>query len=63
MTGGRQALRERIEVGVEGRIIGCPSLDPVPEAVHASEGVRVRGEEIGAVGEYGEQEALGDVVA
>ena len=35
----------------------------MPEAVHASESVRVRGEEIGPVGKYGKEETLGNAVA
>jgi len=40
-----------------------PSLDPVPEAGHASERSIVRGEEVGSVGEYREEEAVGNAVA
>jgi len=35
----------------------------VPEAVHASERSIVRGEEVGSVGEYREEEAVGNAVA
>ena len=52
------------DAGRRGKeIVRCRSLDPVPEAVHASERSGVRGEEVGTIGEYGEEEALGDAVA
>jgi len=35
----------------------------VPEAVHASERSIVRGEEVGSVGEYREEDAVGNAVA
>jgi len=44
-------------------IVSSPSLDPVPEAIHASERSVVRGEEVGTVGEYREEETVGDAVA
>ena len=46
-----------VQDGARGRerIIGCPSLDSVPEAVHAPEHGVVRGEEVGSVCEYGEE--------
>jgi len=60
--GGRQASRDRMEVGVERKVGRCPSLDSVPEAVHASErGVR-RGEEVGDIHKYGAEETGGDTV-
>ena len=43
--------------------IRCPSLDSVPEAVHASERGVVRSEEVSSVCEYGEEEAVGNAVA
>ena len=41
--------------GGEGgeEVLHSPSLDPVPEAVHASERYVVWGEELRSVGEYG----------
>ena len=44
-------------------VVSGPSLDPVPEAVHASERSVVRGEEVCSVSEYGEEEATGDPMA
>jgi len=35
----------------------------MPEAVHVSEGVGVRGPEVGTVGKYGEEKGIGDAVA
>jgi len=49
--------------GCREKIVCCPSLDSVPEAVHASEGGGVWGEEVGPVCEYGGEEAVGDAVA
>jgi len=62
---------DRRETGLAGKygggcreeIICCPSLDPVPEAVHASERGGVRSEEVGSIREYGEEEAVGYTVA
>ena len=45
------------------KVIRDPSLDLVPEAVHASECSVVWGEEVGTVGEYGEEEAIGNTMA
>ena len=45
------------------KVVRGPSLDPVPEAVHASERSVVRGEEVYTISEYGEEEATGDAVA
>jgi len=61
-TGGRQASRDRMEVGVEKKVVRCPSLDSMPEAVHASEGGVSWGEEVGAICEYGAEETGGDAV-
>jgi len=47
--------------GVE--VVRRPSLDSVPEAVHASERGVCRGEEVGAIREYGAEETGGDAVA
>jgi len=44
------------------RVVCGPSLDPVPEAVHASERGGVWGEEVGSVSEYGREEAVGNAV-
>jgi len=44
-------------------VVRRASLDSVPEAVHASERSVVWGKEFGSVEEYGEEEAIGDVVA
>jgi len=44
------------------KIVCCPSLDPVPEAVHASECSLSRGEEVGAICEYGAKKTGGDAV-
>jgi len=38
-------------------------VDPVPEAVHASERRGVRSEEVGPIRKYGEEEAIGNAVA
>jgi len=51
--GGRQASRARMEEGGVEDVICGPSLDPVPEAIHASECCIIRGEEVGSVSEYG----------
>jgi len=45
------------------KIVCCPSLDSVPEAVHASERRGVWSEEVGPIGENGEEEAVGNTVA
>jgi len=42
---------------------GGPSQNSVAEAVDTSEGTGVGGEEVGSIEEYGEEEALGDLVA
>ena len=47
--------------GVE--VVCSPSLDSVPEAVHASEGCVIRGEEVGTVSEYGAKQPGGNAVA
>jgi len=54
---------DRRETGLAGQdggrrgkeVVRCPSLDPVPEAVHASERGGVRGEEVDPVRKYGER--------
>jgi len=45
------------------KVVCCPSLDSVPEAVHASECGGIWGEEVCSVSEYRQQEAMGDKVA
>jgi len=61
---GREAGLPGKDRGGGGEKIVCsPPLDPVPEAVDASERSIVRGEEVGSVGEYGEEEAFGNTVA
>jgi len=61
---GREAGLSGQDGGGGGeKIVRGPSLDPVPEAVHASERSVVRGEEVCTICEYGEEEATGDAVA
>jgi len=55
------ACQDRGGGGVKA--VGCPSLDPVPEAVHASKRSVSSGEEVGAIREYGVEETGGDAVA
>jgi len=45
------------------KVICCPSLDSVLEAVHASKRGGVRGREMCPVSEYGVEEAVGDAMA
>jgi len=62
---------DRRETGLAGeygggrgeKVICCPALDPVPEAVHASDRGGVWSEEVGPICKYGEEEAIGDAVA
>jgi len=49
--------------GCGEEVVCCPTLDSVPEAVHASEHGGVRGEEVCPVRKYGEEEAVGNTVA
>jgi len=63
MIGGRHASRDRIAGGVKKKSIYYTCLDSVPEAVPAPEHGGVRGEKVSSVSEYGEQVAVGDVVA
>ena len=44
-------------------VVRGPSLDAVPEAVHASECSVVWGKEVGPVSEYREEEAIGNAMA
>jgi len=61
---GGQAGFTRQAGGRRGEeLVCCPSLNCMPEAVHASDGVGVGGEEVGTVGKYGKEEAMGDAVA
>jgi len=47
-----------------GEEVVCrPSLDSVPETVHASERGGVWSEEVSPIREYGEEEAVGNAVA
>jgi len=62
-NGGEAGLPGKDGGGGVEEVIRGPSLDPVPEAVHASERSVVRGEEVGPVGEYREEEAVGNAVA
>jgi len=48
--------------GGEGVVRG-PSLDPVPEAVHASQRRVVQSEEVSTIDEYGQEEATGNAMA
>jgi len=48
--------------GSREEVVCCPSLDSMPEAIHASECIGVQGEEVCPIGEYREAEALGDAV-
>jgi len=57
VTAGQDGGRGREET------ICCPSLDSVPEAVHASEHGVVGDEEVSSLCEYGEEEPDGDTVA
>jgi len=61
--GGRQASLGQDGGGGGDEVVRGPSLDPVPEAIHASERSVVRGEEVCTISEYGEEEATGDAVA
>jgi len=61
--GGEAGLAREDGGGGGNELVRSPSLDPVPEAVHASERSVVRGEEVCSIGEYGEEEGTGDAVA
>jgi len=61
---GREASLTRQDGGGGGEeVVRGPSLDHVPEAVHASERSVVWCEEVCSVSEYGEEEATGDAMA
>ena len=62
-NGGEAGLPGKDGGGGGEKVIRSPSLNPVPEAIHASERSIVRGEEVGSVGEYREEEAVGNTVA
>jgi len=61
--GGEAGLTGQDGGGGGEEVIRGPSLDPVPEAVHASEHSVVRGKEVSSVSEYGEEEAIGNAMA
>jgi len=44
-------------------VVRRPSLDPVPEAIHAPQRSVCRGEEVSPICEYGAEETSGDAVA
>ena len=70
-SSGSAVRGDRRETGLAGKygggrgdeVVCCPTLDPVPEAVHASECGGVWSEEVGPIRKYGEEEAVGDAVA
>jgi len=62
-NGGEACLTGQDGGGGGKNVVRGPSLDPVPEAVHASERSVVWGEEVCSVSEYGEEEATGDGMA
>jgi len=62
-NGGEAGLSGQDGGGGGEEVVRGPSLDPVPEAVHASERSVVRGEEVCTISEYGEEEATGDAEA
>jgi len=61
--GGEAGLPRKDAGGGGEEVVHGASLDPVPEAVHASERGIVWGEEVRPVSEYGEEEAAGNAVA
>jgi len=61
--GGEAGLSGHDGGGGGEEVIRGPSLDPVPEAVHASERSVIGGEEVCTVSKYGEEEATSDAVA
>jgi len=62
-NGGEAGLTGQDRGGGGGEVVRGPSLNPVPEAVHAPERSVVWGEEVCSVSEYGEEEATGDAMA
>jgi len=62
-NGGEAGLAGQNGGGGRVEVVRCPSLDSVPEAVHASERGVCRGEEVGAIREYRAEVTGGDAVA
>ena len=62
-NGGEAGLTGQDGGGGGAEVVRGPSLDPVPETVHASERSVVWCEEVSSVSEYGEEEATGDAMA
>jgi len=62
-NGGEAGLSEQDEGGGGEKVVRGPSLDPVPGAVHTSERSVIWGEEVGSVGEYGEEKTVGNAMA
>jgi len=62
-NGGEVGLTGQDGGGGGKEVVRGPSLDPVPEAVPASERRVVWGEEVCSVSEYGEEEATGNAMA
>ena len=62
-NGGEAGLSGQDGGGGGDEVIHGPCLDPVPEAVHASDRTVVWGEEVCSVSEYGEEEATGNAMA
>jgi len=52
-NGGKAGLAGQDGGGGGEEVICGPPLDPVPEAIHASERCVIRGEEVGSISEYG----------
>ena len=61
-NGGEACFPEQDGGGGREEVVRRPSLDSVPESVHASEPSVVRGKEVGSVSMYREEEAIGDTV-
>jgi len=62
-NGGEAGLTGQDGGGGGEEVVSGPSLDPVPEAFHASECSIAWGEEVGSVSEYREEEAIGYAMA
>jgi len=62
-NGSEASLTGQDGSGGEKEVVRGPSLDPVPEAIHALERSIVWWEEVCSVSEYVEEEATGDAVA
>jgi len=54
---GQDGGRSREEV------VRCPSLNPMPKAVHSPECRGIQGEQVNPVGEYRKEEAISDTMA